>query len=169
MEKVKILAPTDFSEISVGGVRYALEMAVSLGAEVILYHVIVGGDNLFSTYEDLNPARPLLQIETCRLDKFVKEKLADYCSLVEIRQVVEIGAPHVNIVEKAEREAVDMIVMSTHGRTGIDHFLLGSVTEKVVARASCPVLTIPPIERRTSKAKQAESSGRVLVQPERRH
>jgi len=156
MDKAKkILAPTDFSELSLTGVRHALEMARSGGAEVIVYHVIAVGDNWFSTYEELNPARPLLETETRRLEEFVKEKLADYHGLVEIRQVVEIGSPHASIVEKAEAEEVDMIVMSTHGRTGIDHMLIGSVTEKVVARAACPVLTIPPPERRAAKAKAA--------------
>lgn len=156
MDKVKkILAPTDFSELSAVGVRYALEMARSQGAELILYHVIDVGDNWFSTYDELNPARPLLENEARRLETFVKDKLADYCGLVEIHQVVEIGAPHANIVEKAEREKVDMIVMSTHGRTGIDHMLLGSVSEKTVARAPCPVLVVPPPARGARKAKAA--------------
>ena len=151
----KILAPTDFSQLSLIGVRRALEMAQPSGAEVIVYHVIAVGDNWFATYEELNPARALLETEIGRLERFVKEKLADYCDVVEIRQVVEIGSPPASIVEKAEREAVDMIVMSTHGRTGIDHMLIGSVTEKVVAHASCPVLTIPRPKRAGATAKAA--------------
>jgi nucleotide-binding universal stress UspA family protein len=64
--------------------------------------------------------------------------------LVEVRQVIEFGTPHKNIVEMAATENVDLIVMSTHGRTGLDHLILGSVAEKVVARAPCPVLIVPP-------------------------
>lgn len=63
---------------------------------------------------------------------------------VKVRQIVEIGVPYKRIVEKAEEEGVDMIIMSTHGRSGFDHMLIGGVTEKVVRRASCPVLSIRP-------------------------
>ena len=58
-----------------------------------------------------------------------------------------MGAAHVNIAELAAREAVDLVIMSTHGRTGLDHILLGSVTEKVIAHASRPVLAIPAPKR----------------------
>jgi len=67
----------------------------------------------------------------------LRQNFASFSGLVEIRQKVELGHPSVNIVEIAQREGVDMIVMSTHGRTGIDHMLMGSVAEKVVARAPC--------------------------------
>ena len=56
------------------------------------------------------------------------------------------------IVEKAEGERVDRIVMSTHGRTGIDHLLIGSVAEKVIARALCPVLIVPAHKRNLARA-----------------
>jgi nucleotide-binding universal stress UspA family protein len=60
---------------------------------------------------------------------------------------VELGTAYVNIAEIAEREGADVIMMATHGRTGLDHVLLGSVTEKVIAHAHCPVLAIPAPER----------------------
>jgi nucleotide-binding universal stress UspA family protein len=151
----KILAPTDLSEISALGIRYALEMAHSDGAEVILFHVVGVADEWFATRKLAGPVRDLLEAEARRLDIFLREKFSDFAGLVEIRQKVELGHPAVNIVELAEREGVDLIVMSTHGRTGIDHMLMGSVTEKVVARAPCPVLTIPPPGRAGSKAKAA--------------
>ena len=68
-------------------------------------------------------------------------------NLVEVRQKVELGTTYSNIAEMAEREAVDVVMMSTHGRTGLDHILLGSVTEKVIAHAHCPVLAIPAAKR----------------------
>ena len=83
-----------------------------------------------------------------RLSEFVRETCADLLAKVEVRQIVELGVPYKKIVEKAKEEAADLIVISTHGRTGIDHMLVGSVTEKVVARASCPVLSIRPTESR---------------------
>ncbi|MGH7817790.1 MAG: universal stress protein, partial [Candidatus Binatia bacterium] len=79
-----------------------------------------------------------------RLHEFVKENFADMIGKVRITEVVEAGIPYNKIVQKAEAENADMIVMSTHGRTGFEQIMLGSVTAKVVARASCPVLSIRP-------------------------
>jgi nucleotide-binding universal stress UspA family protein len=76
-------------------------------------------------------------------------------NVVEVRQKIELGNPYSNIADLAEREAVDLIVMSTHGRTGLDHILLGSVTEKVIAHAPCPVLAIPAPKRHVALSKVA--------------
>jgi nucleotide-binding universal stress UspA family protein len=154
-ELEKILAPTDLSETSLAGVRYALELAHADGAEVILFHVIGVAEEWFAVPRHAEPVRELLEAEARRLDRFLRQNFANLAGLVEIRQKVEFGHPAVNIVEAAEREAVDMIVMSTHGRTGIDHMIMGSVAEKVVARAPCPVLTIPPLGRAGGRAKAA--------------
>lgn len=151
----KIVAPTDLSETSTVGVRHALEIAHADGAEVILFHVVGVADEWFAAPKHAAPVRDLLEAETRRLDLFLREKFSDFAGLVEITQKVELGHPALNIVEMAGREGVDLIVMSTHGRTGIDHMLMGSVTEKVVARAPCPVLTIPPPGRAGSKAQAA--------------
>ena len=112
MKKIqKVLAPTDMSQLSCVGVRYALEMAKELNAEVIVYHVVPVGEDWFSGYEKLGPARNLLANEEAALDKFLTEKFADDMKLMEIRQKVEFGAPHTSIVEMAEREGCDIIVM----------------------------------------------------------
>ena len=92
----------------------------------------------------------MLANENAALEKFINEKFADEANLVEIRRRVEFGAAVTNIVEIAEREAVDMIIMATHGRTGFNHMMLGSVAEKVVARAHCPVLVIPATDRKSA-------------------
>jgi nucleotide-binding universal stress UspA family protein len=156
MNKVKrILAPTDFSDLSKAGIRYALEMARDSGAEVVVYHVIDLGNAFEDRRVDFGPSRDMLANSRGVLDRFLAEHFADCIDLVEVRQVVEFGAPHKNIVELAVSEGVDMIVMSTHGRTGIDRFILGSVAEQVVARAPCPVLVVPPRGREGTKAKAA--------------
>lgn len=153
MTRVKtILAPTDFSELSKLGVRYALEIAWDESAEVIVYHAIDLGLDWHDRRADYGPNRDLLEESRRVLNKFLAENFAD---LVEVRQVVEFGAPYKNIVEKAATEGVDMIVMSSHGCTGIDDLILGSVAEKVVARAPCPVLVVPRHERRTTTAQAA--------------
>ena len=152
MEPVKkILAPTDLSDISSAGLRYALEMGRSRSAEVIVYHVIDLGDHWIKR-ESSGPVREMLERHSSMLDKFLWEKFAEQMNLTEVRQVVEFGGAVDNIVEKAEAERVDRIVMSTHGRTGIDHLLIGSVSEKVIARASCPVLIMPAHRRKIAKA-----------------
>lgn len=144
----KILAPTDFSQLSCAGLQYALDFARSESAEVIVHHVIAVGTNWFSTHDEFTPARELIAEHRQRLDAFLRNEFPDYMNLIEVRQVVELGTPHSNIVELARREAADMIVMSTHGRSGLDHLMLGSETEKVVARAGCPVIVIPAAYRR---------------------
>jgi nucleotide-binding universal stress UspA family protein len=144
MPKVtKILAPTDFSELSKLGLRHALEMGRDESAEVIVYHAIDLSADWHPRQEEFGPNRDLLEESRRLLDKFLAENFADCIDLVEVRQVVEFGAPYKNIVEEAASQGVDMIVMSTHGRTGVDHFILGSTAEKVVARAPCPVLIVP--------------------------
>ena len=144
MDKVKkILAPTDYSELSGAGLHYALDLARSLTAELIVLHVVSLNDDRFSKHQELSPIRDLIAEHEEFLDRFLREKFADAINLVEVRQKVELGTAYSNIAELAEREGVDMIVMSTHGRTGLDHMMLGSVTEKVIAHAPCPVLALP--------------------------
>ena len=151
----KIIAPTDLSELSCLGLRYALELAREQSAEIIVLHVIPIGEDWLSTREESAPVRDLMAKERAALDNFLREKFAEFFNLIELRQRVEVGGPYANIAELAEREGADLIVMSTHGRTGLDHMLMGSVTEKVVARAPCPVLSIPAMSRKKDSAKAA--------------
>ena len=144
MSKIKkILAPTDYSDLSCVGLRRAFQTAHESGAELIVLHVIDMSSDWFGKHENRGPARTLMAEQTEFLDKFLREKFGELMNLVEVRQKVELGAAHVNIADLAGREAVDLVIMSTHGRTGLDHILLGSVTEKVIAHAPCPVLAIP--------------------------
>ena len=143
MEKIKkILAPTDFSELSVAGVRSALNLARAVGAKVTVYHVI-------DPYELMHYDRPraldhALETSEAELGHFLEDHFSDLLPLVEVRRKVEMGAPDANIVEEARKDGADLIVISTHGRTGLSHLLIGSVTEKVIRHAPCPVLTIRP-------------------------
>lgn len=142
----KILAPTDLSELSLEGVRYALEMAKSQGAEVIVHHVIAYSQvyHIDSSPEDFTLAEELLENGKRLLNSYLTYHFTDLMRGLKVRQLVEVGVPNTAIVEKAEKEAVDLIVMSTHGRTGLPHMVIGSVTERVVRKAACPVLSIHP-------------------------
>jgi nucleotide-binding universal stress UspA family protein len=144
MKIQKILAPTDLSKLSRAAVRYALDMALAQDAEVIVYHIISEDGDWFDKDDELNPAKALVPKLTLRLSEFVRENCAEFIGKVKIREVTEVGVPYKEIVRKAEDEKADIIVMSTHGRTGMEQLMVGSVTAKVVARATCPVLSIRP-------------------------
>ncbi len=151
----KILAPTDFSELSKLGISYALDVARDTSAEVIVYHVIDFSGEWADKRGEVLAHPDLLQHCRNKLDGFLADNFAECINLVEVRPIVEIGTAVQSVIEKAKEEGVDMIVMSTHGRTGLDHIILGSVTEKVVARAPCPVLVVPRSGRHINKAKAA--------------
>ena len=161
MDKIKkILAPTDLSELSQAGVRYALNLARAVGAEVTVYHVI-------DTYElmhhdPLHALDHMLERSEAELGQFLKDHFSDLLPLLEVRKKVELGAPDANIVEAAKKDGVDLIVISTHGRTGLSHLLMGSVTEKVIRHAPCPVLSIRPVARE-KKIGRASCRERVYV------
>ncbi len=151
MKMNKLIVPTNLSKLSHAAVRYAMELALTQGAEVIIYHVISEDGDWFSQDDKLNPASALLPRQKQRLAEFVKETCADFLGKVKVEEVVEVGVPYNKIVKKAEDEEADVIVMATHGRTGVEQMMIGSVTAKVVARATCPVLSIRPTDRRHVK------------------
>ncbi|HXH14080.1 MAG TPA: universal stress protein [Alphaproteobacteria bacterium] len=143
MEIRQILAPTDFSEYSKEAVAYAFELAQKFGAKLLLLHVIE------------MPAYPVEgfvppSIGSTLIEDLERQAWADLAQVLSeaqndkvalTRQVV-VGIPYRKIVEVAAAEKVDLIVMATHGRTGLGHLLIGSVAERVVRTAPCPVLTI---------------------------
>jgi len=144
MKIAKILAPTDLSKLSRVAVRYALDMARAQGAEVMVYHVISEDGDWFDKDDALNPAKALMPKQKQRLAEFVKENCAEFLGKVTIHETVEVGVPYKEIVRKADADKADLFVMSTHGRTGLEQVMVGSVTARVVARATCPVLSIRP-------------------------
>jgi nucleotide-binding universal stress UspA family protein len=132
----KLLAPTDFSELSTRGVLYACQLAKDAGAELIVFNVV--------TVDESNAVdKRELAAHKIRLDEFVTDKLADAAAGLKVRQSVVGGQPFGAIVDCAESERVDLIVMSSHGRTGLSRMLIGSVTDKILRGAPCPVLVVP--------------------------
>ena len=163
----KILAPTDLSNLSLVGLRYAFNLARALNAEVIVYHVVDANELMhYSGYQrhsggtdpTLHPPSDALEAAKSALVNFLDKNLGDLLPLVETKERVEMGAPDKNIVERAQADKVDLIVISTHGRTGLSHMLLGSVTERVVRTAPCPVVSIHPSQVATTEKKEAASS-----------
>lgn len=149
----KILAPTDLSEFSRAGVRYALAAARDLDAEVTIYHVVAAdemrklGDNLkghaFFASGVSNFLESYMHGYEANLAQFVEQNFSDLVPLVRADEKVELGSPSRNIVERAKTDGVDLIIMATHGRDGLSRMFMGSVTEQVIRNAPCPVLAIP--------------------------
>jgi universal stress protein A len=143
MEFHHILAPTDFSEYSQQAIQYARELAQTFGATLMLLHVVE-----LPPYpiEGLLPSHlggTLLEDLEQQATSDLAQVLAKEAEVKVVHRVV-IGIPYRTIVEIAEAEKADLIVMATHGRTGFSHLFMGSVAERVVRTAPCPVLTIRP-------------------------
>ncbi len=119
-----ILFPTDGSACSKKALTYALSCATQYGARLVALHVIDKG-------REEEAQRLLREV----VDTAVAAGLA-----VEPR--IATGIPHEEILHTAQALPADVIIMGTHGRTGISHALVGSVTERVVRHAPCPVLTV---------------------------
>lgn len=151
----KILAPTDLSDLSAKGVDYACRLAKDLGAEVIIINV-VKVEELISLVREIKDApsprwdsgleERLIQHHKRLLDEFAKQRVSQIGPELHIREVVKLGEPYKTILNCAKDENVELIVMSTHGRSGLPRMMLGSVTEKVLRSSSCPVLAMPAHE-----------------------
>lgn len=138
----KILSPVDFSETSAIAANKAKELARRTGAEVTLVHVL--HEPAFSMAEGAGYAPPSIVDEYEATMKRKVRELAESLGQdgVAIRGKVVRGTPHEAIASVAEQDHVDLIVMGTHGRTGLSHLLLGSVAERVVRTARVPVMTV---------------------------
>ena len=131
-----ILAPTDFSDLSANGVRYACQLARDMGAALIIFNVVVLDESNAVNKREIEQHKK-------RLEEFVAGKVADAGVGLKVRQMVDAGQPFGAIVDCAEKEGVDLIVMSSHGRSGLSRMLIGSVTDKILRGGSCPVLVVP--------------------------
>ena len=158
----KILAPVDLSDFSKLGVQYALDLAQWQQSEVLIYNVITveespfpqGSEEWVVQQTDTPKFKKILDQRRKLFERFVRESCADSPSNARVRHDIGIGTPYKRIVEKADQEGADLIVMPTHGRTGLAHMLIGSVTERVLRRASCPVLAIPALKESKKASKR---------------
>jgi nucleotide-binding universal stress UspA family protein len=140
----RILVPTDFSEHSRKALMYAAAFAEKFGAEITLLHVYqnlpvfqpdaaTGGPSIIPPVDQLTgPVHAALERE-------IRESNLQGLG---VRHEMREGAPHEEIVQFAKDKETDLIIMGTHGRGWLAHVLLGSVAEKVVRKAPCPVLTV---------------------------
>ena len=134
----RILIPTDFSETSAAAIEYGVDLAKRYGASLHLLHVVE---------PSAVPPEPEFPLGIFEGQTVARERLVDVLSaeqreafLAEV--AVTIGNPFLEIIRYANDHDIDVIVMGTHGRSGVSHMLMGSVAEKVVRKAPCPVLTV---------------------------
>jgi universal stress protein A len=142
----KILVPVDFSEPSQAALSYAAEFAKPFGASIDVLHVWEVPSFMPARGLALEGSADLPLIELVKknsereLDRFVAEASKRGVVVHEARS--EPGSAAHAIVERAREDGYDLIVIGTHGRTGLSHVLIGSVAERVVRHARCPVISV---------------------------
>ncbi len=141
----KILFCTDFSENSHYAFTYALNLAKTYKTKLMILHI---------TPEPVHPEQLSIYLPPERLEelklsqkKELNEQLQKhYLDKMErfkdYQVMIKTGEPFIEIIRTSKKEKADLIVMGTHGRTGLDHILFGSTAEKVVRKSTCPVLTV---------------------------
>lgn len=156
-----ILVPVDFSPHATEALHYATSIAQRFSASLLALYVIAEAEQRgITNYHMGQRGFPLLgpyatpmevptdvvQAVTIDLHERSMTALQHFLSAVPaglaIEPLVEVGHPATQILDMAERKLVDLIVMGTHGRTGLMHVIMGSIAERVVRQATCPVLTV---------------------------
>jgi len=142
---VTIIHPTDFSEEADGAEAEAIRLVRATGGELVLLHVpretMFYGDTGLRTAEIRKVYESQVKWAEGRLTERAKALAADG---VPTRWIRRTGVPHEEIVAAAAREKADYIVIGTHGYGGFSRFMLGSIADKVIRTAPCPVVVVRP-------------------------
>ncbi len=141
----KILCPIDFSAPSRNALRYASEFAKAMNAKITVMHVIQPQP----IAADVNVPYVPLEVDLEKnareeLEHLVKETVQEG---VLVEQIIAFGLPSDCVIAQAKKENVDLIILGTHGRTGISRLLMGSTAESVIRHAACPVLVVKASEK----------------------
>lgn len=157
----RILVPVDFSTVSMQALEYAIDFAQPLDAEIVVLFVVE--QFYYATPADLyGPSVNVGMIaeEHQRAGRAQLEQLSKQLAKrkVRARTVMLTGTPYQGIVSAAKRVKADLIVMATHGRTGLTRMLIGSTAERVVRTAACPVLTVHGYRRGRTSGKARKSA-----------
>lgn len=139
----RLLVPVDFSDASLRGLRYASVLAENLKASLLVVHVVP------ADYGWLGIGKEESRDLDRSLQHQAEERLRVFVGANKRRNIrtdlqVRVGQPAGEIVAAAQGSKADMIVLSTHGLTGLDRYLIGSVADRVARTAPCPVLLVPP-------------------------
>jgi nucleotide-binding universal stress UspA family protein len=140
-----ILVPIDFSEYSKNALRYAIPMAEQYGATLHLVYVIeptiYPADLGFGQVVVPGVEEELRSKSKAQLENLIATEIG---SRVRTEAVVRTGKPHQEILREAKEKDIDLIIVATHGHTGVEQMLFGSTAMRIVRLATCPVLTVRP-------------------------
>lgn len=139
----KVMVPIDFSDYSRNALLYSVDFARHFNAELVLIYVV----EPIIYPPDFSMGQVALPTIDQEMDTRAREELEQLTEEIipkEIKTtiIVRAGKPFIEIIETAQDEDVDLVIISTHGRTGMEHILFGSTAEKVVRKSPCPVLTL---------------------------
>ena len=157
MAMKRLVFATDFSAYSKEALEYAVQFALKLGAELYLLHVFerpfFSGPGVSMNVRIQHGieewVREVKAEESKKLDALVEEVRGRG---VTVHPLFKEGIPFVEILKTAEEIPADLLVLGTHGRTGLSHVLMGSVAQRVVQKSACPVLTVRPKAHAGAKA-----------------
>lgn len=147
IDVLRILWPTDFGETSNEAGKYAFTLADQFAAELHALHVVQDLASSLPESATLMASFPnsyMTQVQELAEEQLAADLPSDFAGGKEVVRVIKVGSPLTKILDYAQDHDIDLIVMGTHGRTGLPHFLIGSVAERVVRHAPCPVLTVRP-------------------------
>ncbi len=139
----KILVPIDFSDYSKSSLKYAINFVKQFHAELFLIYVVepVIYPPDFSMGQIAIPSVDLDMDKRAaeELNKLAQKEIPEE---IKVHNIVKTGKPFLEIIDTAAEEDIDLIIIASHGHTGVEHLLFGSTAEKVVRKAPCPVLTL---------------------------
>lgn len=140
---MKILHPTDFSECATHAEAQAVELAQKLGGEVVLFQALVEAPLYGEGLLNVREAEKVYEAQRAWAEETLEARAGQLRRTgAKVSWRVAVGVPFEEIGKAAREEQADLIVMGTHGRTGLGRLLLGSVAERVIRTAPCPVLTV---------------------------
>ncbi len=151
----KILVTTDLSDFSLAAFEYASTASIFFNAEIFLLYV----------YGNREPRGHTHYTEEEALKALKEFAQSSVSSGLDVHTVVRCGAPAVEIIRYAQQEGADLIVIATHGRTGLRHMMMGSVAEKIVRLSSIPVLSVKPGPFRDRILKDEDIENELHLRP----
>jgi nucleotide-binding universal stress UspA family protein len=139
----KVLVPIDFSDYSKNALKYAVNFVKQFHAQLFLIYVVepVIYPPDFSMGQIAIPSVDL-DMDKRAIDELNKLAELEIPKEIKVKTIVKTGKPFIEIIETAKEADIDLIIIATHGHTGMEHILFGSTAEKVVRKAPCPVLTL---------------------------
>ena len=143
MEIKKILFPTDFSEGSLNAFPYAVDLARTYGARLYMFHAIYDVVTASGWYvPHISFDEMYKDVESSARKELERFGLEEKRKLKDVEHIIVKGVPYEEILKFAKENSIDLIVIGTHGRKGLDRALFGSTAERVVRNSTCPVLTV---------------------------